>query len=391
MTTPAMPASATPGSTRPAPMPLRILLCNSQIPFVRGGAELLVESLGDELRRRGHAVDTVSIPFSLSSRQALLESALAWRLVDVQAVADAADLVIATRFPSYLVRHPHKVVWLIHQLRQVYDMYGSRYSDFDAAAPRDRQAMDMVRAMDRRTLSEARRLFAISENTAERLRRFNGLDAEVLYPPPKLGDALRPLPAGEEDDGYLFSVGRLDAPKRFDLLLEALAAAPQARAVIAGTGGEADRLARRAADLGVTGRVRFAGWVADDELARLYRRCRAVVYVPYDEDYGYVTVEGMRCAKPVVTCRDSGGTLEFVEDGVNGLVCEPSGRALGRAVAAVSADGELARRLGEAGRRQVAGVTWDRVIDRLLGRLETGAPGGATPPDPARAAPAEAP
>jgi len=346
---------------------MRILLCNSQIPFVRGGAELLVESLADELRRRGHAVDTVFIPFSLSSRQALLQSALAWRLVDVQAAADAADLVIATRFPSYLVRHPHKVVWLIHQLRQVYDMYGTRYSDFDASHPPDRQALEMVRAMDLRTLSEARRLFAISANTAQRLRRFNGLEAEVLYPPPKLAAALRPLDAGEDDEGFLFSAGRLDTPKRFDLLLEALAGAPEARAVVAGTGPQADRLVRRAAELGVADRVRFAGWVDDDELVRLYRRCRAVVYVPYDEDYGYVTVEAMRCAKPVITSHDAGGVLEFVDDGVNGFVCEPSGRALSRACAAVSADAELARRLGEAGRRAVAHVTWERVIGRLLG------------------------
>jgi glycosyltransferase involved in cell wall biosynthesis len=355
---------------------MRILLCNSQIPFARGGAELLVESLAAELRHRGHTVESVAIPFSLSSRQALLQSALAWRLVDVQAVADAADLVIATRFPSYLVRHPHKVVWLIHQLRQVYDQYGTRYSDFDAAAPRDRQALEMVRAMDRRTLSEARRLFAISANTAERLRRFNALEAEVLYPPPKLGDALQPLPDGEEDDGFLFSAGRLDAPKRFDLLLEALAAAPQTRAVIAGSGPQREALTRRAAELGVAERVRFAGWVDDAELVRLYRRCRAVVYVPYDEDYGYVTVEAMRCAKPVVTCHDSGGVLEFVADGVNGFACEPSPRALARALAALGSDPRLARRLGEAGRGTVAAVTWERVIDRLLGEVGETANGG---------------
>ena len=343
---------------------MRILICNSQVPFARGGAELLVDSLAAELVARGFEVDRVALPFSLSSRARLLESALAWRLLDVEAVERRpVDLVIATRFPSYLVRHPNKVVWLIHQLRQVYDLKGTPYSDFDDAEPRDAQAAEMVRAMDRRTLSEARRLYAISANTAGRLERFNGLAAEVLYPPPPLAGALTPGDYGD----YVFTAGRLEPTKRFELLVEALVHAPAARAVVAGTGSQAEALARRAADLGVAGRVRFAGWVDDGEMARLYRGCRAVFYAPWDEDYGYVTVEAMRCAKPVVTSGDAGGVLEFVRDGGNGFVCEPKPRPLGRALAALTADEALARRLGEAGRRTVEAITWDRVVERLTG------------------------
>ncbi|HMB55141.1 MAG TPA: glycosyltransferase family 4 protein [Thermoanaerobaculia bacterium] len=346
---------------------MRILIANSQIPFARGGAEMLVDSLAAELASRGFEVDRVALPFSLASRPRLLESALAWRLVDVAAVeGEAVDLVIATRFPSYLVRHPNKVVWLIHQLRQVYDLKGTPYSDFDDAEPRDARTAEMVRAMDRRTLSEARRLYAISANTAGRLERFNGLHAEVLHPPPPLGDALAPGDYGD----YVFTAGRLAAAKRFELLIEALAHAPGVRAVVAGTGPQGEALARRAADLGVADRVRFAGWVDDDEMARLYRGCRAVFYAPYDEDYGYVTVEAMRCAKPVVTASDSGGVLEFVRDGENGTVCEPSPRAVGRALAALAGDPALARRLGEVGRETVAAVTWDRVIEALTGRQQ---------------------
>lgn len=342
----------------------RVLLLNSQIPFSLGGAELLVDSLGDELERRGWQVDRVRLPFSLSSRRQLLRSAVAWRLLDLESVEGrSVDLVIATRFPSYLARHRRKVVWLIHQLRQVYDLQGTRYSDFDPAVPLDARSMEMVRAMDRRGLSEARRRFAISGNTADRLRRHNDLRAEVLYPPPPLADALGP---GETGD-YLFTAGRLERTKRFDLLLRALVHAPEARAVVAGTGPEAEPLARLAAELGVAERVRFAGWVDDAEMARLYRGCRGVFYAPYDEDYGYVTVEALRCAKPVVTTADAGGVLEFVEDGVDGRVCPPEPRALGRALGELAADAELARRLGAAGPERVEGITWDRVIERLTG------------------------
>lgn len=368
-------------------MSARILLLNSQIPFARGGAELLVDGLAAALVERGFEVDRVALPFSLASRPQLVRSALAWRMLDVEAVEGRpVDLVIATRFPSYLVRHPNKVVWLIHQLRQVYDLAGSRYSDFDDS-PRDRRAAEMVRRMDRRTLGEARRLFTISKNVAERLRRFNGLDAEPLYPPSPLAPRLGP--PGDADEaaagsrhsagGYVFTAGRLVRPKRFELLIEAVARAGGGlSAVIAGSGPEADPLARLAAERGVADRVRFAGWVDDAELAGLYHGCRAVYFAPFDEDYGYVTVEAMRAGKPVVTTSDAGGALELVRDGVNGFVVEPSPRAVAAALDHLAADAGLARRLGEAGRRTVAGIDWDTVVARLTETLPGAARRGAT-------------
>lgn len=362
-------------------MSARILLLNSQIPFIRGGAEALVDGLAAVLVERGFEVDRVELPFSLASREQMIKSALAWRLLDLEAVEGRpVDLVIATRFPSYLVRHPNKVVWLIHQLRQVYDLKGGRFSDFDDS-PRDRRAAEMVQRMDRRTLGEARRLFAISKNVAERLRRFNGLEAETLYPPSPLAPLLTAPQADERAAAdprppYVFTAGRLVRPKRFELLIEAVArAGPGLSAVVAGSGPEADALARLAAERGVGDRVRFAGWVDDAELARLYRGCRAVYFAPVDEDYGYVTVEAMLAGKPVVTTSDAGGALELVRDGVNGCVVEPTPRAVAGALDRLAADPGLARRLGVAGRRTVAGIDWDAVVARLTETL----PGTAAP------------
>jgi hypothetical protein len=117
---------------------------------------MLVESLRDELKARGFAVEVVTLPFAWSSRLQLVKSALAWRLVDLtEAGGKRIDRVIATRFPSYLVKHPHKMVWLVHQMRQVYDLLGTPYSDF-VESGRDQKVIDMVRAMDRRGLGEAR-------------------------------------------------------------------------------------------------------------------------------------------------------------------------------------------------------------------------------------------
>jgi glycosyltransferase involved in cell wall biosynthesis len=335
------------------------------VPFVYGGAEALVRSLADELRRRGCEVDTVSLPFTWPDRTQLFKSCLAWRMLDLAEVEQRrVDLVIATRFPSYVVKHPNKVVWLVHQLRQAYDLHGTRYSDF-AATPRDRRVVEMLRAMDRRTLSEARRVFSISKNVAARLERHNGLQIETLYPPPRLGPRLRPGPHGD----YVFTVGRLNRIKRFDLLVRAMKHTRSGvRAVIAGGGPERAALGELARKLGVKEKVEILDWVDDDRLVELYAGCLAVFYAPYDEDYGYVTVEALLAQKPVVTAADSGGVLELVDDGATGYVCPPDAPAeIAARLDRLYEDRELARRLGQAGAPRAAGIDWDHVVAELLG------------------------
>lgn len=348
-------------------MTYRIAICAAQIPFVRGGAEVLYESLRDELRRRGHEAEIVSLPFNWSTRQNIVQSALAWRLVDLTSAAGRPiDLVIGTRFPSYLVRHPRKVVWLIHQFRQIYELKGTRFSDF-GDRPEDPGIEAMLEKLDRRGLGEARSRFAISRNTAQRLERYNGLDAEPLYPPPKLGERYRSETPGD----YLLAVGRLDPMKRFDQLIRGVAAAKsRVRCRIAGEGPERERLLRLAGELGVADRVEIVGRVDDEQLVELYAHALAVHYAPYDEDYGYVTVEAFKSGRPVLTTSDAGGVLEFVRDGENGFVTAPeSPRELGARIDRLAGDPALARRLGEAGARAVAAIHWDAVVPRLLAPL----------------------
>jgi glycosyltransferase involved in cell wall biosynthesis len=112
--------------------------------------------------------------------------------------------------------------------------------------------------------------------------------------------------------------------------------------------------------------VDFRGAVSDDDLLSLYATCGAVVFTPADEDYGYVALEAFLSRKPVVTCRDSGGPLEFVTDGVSGLVAEPSGQAVGEATDRLLADPALASRLGDAGYERVRGITWQSAVSSLL-------------------------
>jgi glycosyltransferase involved in cell wall biosynthesis len=344
-----------------------VLVCAAQAPFVTGGAEILVRGLVEALRGRGFRVDVVSIPFHAYPPRDSVRQALAVRLLELRETTGARpDLVIPTKFPSYLVRHPRKVTWLFHQLREAYDLHGTAFGSF-SDSPEDRKTRDAIQAMDEAALGECRALFAISRNVAERLARYNRLPAIPLHPPPpRLG---RYRSAGFGD--YLLWVGRLERIKRPELAVLALAASGRGlRLKIAGQGPLEGELRRLVQSLGMADRVDLLGFVEDDDLLELYAGCRGVLFAPLDEDYGYVTVESLLARKPVITTTDSGGPLEFVEDGATGFVRTPAPEALGEAIRALCALPEKRLRdLGEEGRRRVAHIGWDGVVDRLTETL----------------------
>jgi glycosyltransferase involved in cell wall biosynthesis len=340
---------------------MRIAVVRPQVPFARGGAEIFTDRLVDELRARDHEADLVSVPFKWYPGTRVLTQAFLWRLLDLdEADGKRIDLVVATKFPSYLVRHREKRVWLVHQFRQAYELDGTELRQFGDSAE-ERALRRKVQSLDRVALGEATRLFSTSRNVADRLERSTGLASEVLpHPPQELAYRC---------DGYgdfVLSVNRLDRSKRIDLLLEAAAIDPSLEVVVAGDGPDRERLESLARDRGLDGRARFAGRVDEDELAELYGRCLAVYYAPLDEDFGMVPYEAFLSEKPVVTTTDAGGPLEVVADGRTGLVVSPDASELARATGWLRANREQAAVLGRAGKEIAAQVTWDRAIERLL-------------------------
>jgi glycosyltransferase involved in cell wall biosynthesis len=339
-----------------------VLVCEAQVPFVHGGAEVHVRQLVKELRARGYATELVSVPFKWYPKEEILPHAAAWRLLDLsESNGRPVDLVIGTKFPSYFARHPNKVAWLIHQYRAAYELCGTEYSDF-AHTELDIGLRDTLTQLDSKMLGECRALFANARNTASRLAKFNGLVAEPLYHPPKLANRLVAGPYTE----YVLSVGRLESVKRVDLIIAAMANVPSnIRLVVAGDGTQRQNAERAAEAAGVANRVTFLGNVEDDQLVDLYASALAVIYPPYDEDFGYVTLEAFLASKPVITCVDSGGPNEFVINEVNGFVCAPDPGEIASAVNRLVGNPAKAAALGDAGRDIAVKITWDGVIEKL--------------------------
>jgi glycosyltransferase involved in cell wall biosynthesis len=346
--------------------PRRILVVTSGALFVRGGHMVIAEETAAALRRAGYASEVLVTPQNRFGRQ--VSAYLSTWLTDVGETADGqpVDQVITFRFPSYAVRHPRHVCWINHRMREYYDLW----ERFTRGMGRrllykERVRRRMFHALDRWLLTRnVTRLVAQSRTIQARLQRFGGIGSELLYPPPPE----RPYRTDGYGD-YVFAVSRLTALKRLGLLVEAAALTKDRtlRFVIAGQGEEETRLRERVAELGLQDRVELLGAVSDAELLDHYARCRAVFFAPWNEDYGFVTLEAFRSGKAVVTTTDSGGPAELVEHEVSGLVCPPTAEAVAEALDRLAGDPGLAERMGEAARAAAAGHTWARAVETLAG------------------------
>ena len=348
---------------------MRIAVCHPHTPFARGGAELHTERLVVALRDAGHDVDVVSLPFKWYPPTELVHQMAMWRSLDVtEANGIPIDVLIALRFPGYLVPHERKVVWLIHQHRTAYELWDHpAYADLSPHEEGE-AVRDMIHRSDRLALGEAKRVFTNSGNVRDRLRRSLGIEADPLYHRSPLCEALMDTRPGGHGDYVLFP-SRLESIKRQSLAVEAMRHVRSGvRLVLVGSGPDEAALRDQVEGLGLGGRVVLEGRVPDQRLIELYCGALAVYYGPFDEDFGYVTLEGMAACRPVVATADSGGPLEFVRDGHNGLVVAPKPRAIGAAFDRLAADGVAPAALGAAGRATVAQLVpeWPEVVARLL-------------------------
>jgi glycosyltransferase involved in cell wall biosynthesis len=326
---------------------------------------IIAQETAAALRRAGYLSEVLVTPQNRFGRQ--LAAYWSTWLTDVGQTADGhpVDQVISLRFPSYAVRHPRHVCWLNHRMREYYDLW----EHFTRGLGRKGRLKETVRRklfhrLDRRLLTRnVTRLIAQSRTIQARLQRFGGIPSEVLYPPPPE----RPYRTDGYGD-YVFAVSRLHPLKRLRLLVEA-AALVRDRSLhfkIAGEGEDEPRLRERIKELGLEERVELLGPVSDEQLVGHYASCRAVFFAPWNEDYGFVTLESFRSGKAVITATDSGGPAELVRHGETGLVGEPEPQSLAEQLDALARDRGLAERLGQAAQVASKAHTWERTVEELV-------------------------
>ncbi|ENZ30837.1 hypothetical protein HMPREF1084_03410 [Clostridium butyricum 60E.3] len=343
-------------------MKKKVLVCSAKTPFMYGGAEIHAENLRCNLEKRGFDTELINVPFKWYPNERLITECLIWNMLDLnEANGQKIDLVIPLKFPSYFVQHHNKVTWLMHQHRPIYDLYGTKYSDFDMNNGFHRKIRDELIRLDEKALLESRKIFANSKNVSGRLKKYNKIDSEPLYHPPKnVGKYYN-----DEAGNYILSVGRLDPLKRVDIVIKSLKFCNKdIYAIIAGTGGMENELRELAEREGVSDRVKFTGFVTDEELIKLYAQSLAIIFPPVDEDYGYITIESFLSKKPVLTAADSGGSLEFVKNNENGFICD-SAESFGAKMNWLYENKSIAKEMGMQGYEVVKDISWDNVVDKL--------------------------
>jgi glycosyltransferase involved in cell wall biosynthesis len=334
------------------------------VPFVFGGGRNIVDWLASTLQEAGHQVEIVYLP-EIDNPDTLFQQMMAFRWVDLQ----SADRIICFRPQSHLIPHPHKILWFIHHVRIFYDLWDSEYRPY----PDDekfRGFRDALFSVDDQALGEAKAVFTNSQVVSARLKRYNGVDSEVLYPP--VFQPERFHCSGQSDE--IVYICRLEHHKRQHLLVEAMAhtKTPVRLRLLGSSGGteypNAIEETIKAADL--SDRVILDNrWITEEEKVEQFAKCLAAAYLPLDEDsYGYPSLEASHSSKAILTTTDSGGVLELVQDGFNGLIADPTPESLASAMDRLYLNRANTEAMGVNAKQRLAdlNISWKHVLERLL-------------------------
>lgn len=343
---------------------MRICLASSYVPFINGGARFIVEWLEQKLREHGHEVERFYIPF-IDSPHDLIEQMTAFRLIDLSA---SCDRLVCFRPPSYVLPHPNKVLWFIHHIRVFYDMWDTPYRPVPDT-PGGRAVRQALIDADTNAIREAKKIYTNSQVVTDRLKQYNDIDSTPLFPPILNPERFHSTGYGDE----IVAVCRIEKHKRQELLVKAMAHVRSGvKLRICGSSSSAlhtEELRRFVSDHRLDDKVIIDDrWITEDEKAAYLAPALAVAYLPIDEDsYGYPSLEGAHAKKPVLTTTDSGGVLELVEHGVNGLVATPDPRAVAQAMDKLYVDRQATERMGRANEHRLTEmkIDWNTVVEAM--------------------------
>lgn len=390
--------------------PIRVMgkiaiVAPASVPYIVGGAEKLYESLKQHINDcTSSSCEIISLPSPENSFYEVIDSYQRFSELEL----DQYDLVVSTKYPSWMVSHKNHVCYMLHTLRGLYDTYHlmnlPEHVDWESEglgelkawmehalqspsdsnndlryffqkvkqlyAEKQNSALfafpgpfirELVHFLDSYALSRNRikRHFAISSTVASRENYFpKGISAKPLYPAPLINNFEC------KKFEYIFTISRLDTPKRIDMIIESFKfVKTDVQLIIAGDGPQRNYLERLASK---DRRIKFVGPVPDTELTQYYANALAIVFVPFDEDYGYITIEAMKSSKPVLTTTDSGGPNEFVRDGENGFSVSPDPRSIAEKIDYFCQNMDATRQMGNLAAQTVRNIEWPHVVDRLI-------------------------
>lgn len=346
---------------------MKIAITTVQAPFVSGGAELHALNLKKALIQAKHEVEIVTIPFMDSPLELIEDHIIASRLFDLtNSWAGRIDLNIALKFPAYYMPHPNKVIWALHQHRAAYDLFNTEYSNIKDDT-QGRYIKKVITNADNQYLKEAKRLYANSQNVANRMKKYNNIKAQPLYHP---CPDMEKFYCNDYED-YILMPSRINITKRQRLAIEAMCyTKSNIKLYIVGKADneiEKNNLLNFVKEHKIQNKIKFFDYVTQEKKLELYAKAKAVLFIPLDEDYGYITLEAMSASKPVITAEDSGGPLEFVENTVNGYVVNPEAKCIAEKIDELAISKNLAQEMGKRAKQHLneKGVTWENVVKEL--------------------------
>jgi len=349
---------------------MRIAIATTQTPYVIGGAEYLANNLIHACQENGHQVDVISHPFLDRSPATVNESMSRWTQDDFSLWgSNQPDLVICLKFPAFYIPHDCKIMWTLHQHRSVYELWDYAEEQGHQHSPEDKALRQKVMALDNENFNSALQNFTISKTVSKRLKHYNNISSTPLYHPPALAGSLLRNDTSSEIGDFVFAPSRFEPLKRQHLLLEALRLTTQpVKAVLSGQGSNEQHLRNFIIHHGLQNRVTIHTQLSETDMVNHYKNSLAVFFAPYDEDYGYVTLEAMLAKKAVITCCDSGGTNEFVVHEQTGFIEPPSPEQLAARLDELYLNKNTAKSMGERAYHHYhsLSLSWDNVINHLL-------------------------
>ncbi len=346
---------------------MKIGIATVQVPFVRGGAEELADNLQRAFIERGHEAEIISMPLMDGPINFITDSIVASRLMDInRSWGGKIDLCIGLKFPAYCMPHDNKVVWALHQHRAAYELFNTDLSGLKNNEE-GRFIRDAIINADNKYLGEAKRIYTISKNVTGRLKKFNNINSTPLY---------HPCPSMEKFysrnyDDYILMPSRISPTKRQMLALKALLKTKSDIKLYVMGRPDNDVIKKEFFGFieknGLKDRVVCFDYVAEEKKLELYANARAVIFIPVDEDYGYITLEAMSAEKPVITVTDSGGPLEFIVNGECGIVVEPNEESIAEAIDMFADSENMAKEFGKKAKKRLSDmdISWDYVVKEL--------------------------